>query len=298
MRRAFTIFPALFLLISTAVFAQTAELLEQADELHEDEEHREVVDLLEGGLSEARNGAERAEMLWRLSRAALSIGGELEDAGASDDELLAQYEQGESYADDAIEADPENHLGYYWKSANIGRWGQTRGILNALAQAAPMRDLLARAIEIEPNHPDSYYVLGQLYAQVPGFPVSFGDTDQAVSLGRLSVDLMEEELEGGDRDEPAYDFYIQLASHLIDRGWNERRRDRRQGDKRENYQGAESPLERGFFYEGTLDIPAQDDEEEAGDVLDRVISLLESLPSPTEGQEGELEAARELRAGL
>ena len=44
-------------------------------------------------------------------------------------DILAVFTEGEGYADKAIAADPQNDLGYYWKSANIGRWGQVKGVL-------------------------------------------------------------------------------------------------------------------------------------------------------------------------
>ena len=118
-----------------------------------------------------------------------------------------------------------NHLGYYWQSANIGKWGQAKGILNALFKATPMRDLLQQAINQEPDHAGSYYVLGQLYAEVPGI-ISFGNDDYAVGLARKSIDLHEAELAAGEAEEVEHDYYIQLASHLMQRGWNERKRDR------------------------------------------------------------------------
>lgn len=287
----------LILTIAAPAFALDTEAIERADALYEDDETEAALDLLEDALPTARTGAERAEVYWRLSRATLVVGDDLVAAGA-DDEALTVYEQGEQYGIQAVEADPSNHLGYYWQSANIGKWGQTRGILNALFKATPMRDLLSEAITREPDHAGSYYVLGQLYAEVPGV-ISFGNDDYAVSLARKSIDLHEAELASGEADEVEHDFYIQLASHLIQRDWNERRRTRGQSDKRTAYGRTDDRLEQGWHYEGTVEIPDVTDREEAESLLRDMIRRLEALGGErNDGQDRQLERARELLAGL
>jgi tetratricopeptide (TPR) repeat protein len=280
-----------------AVAALDQEAIERADTLYEDDRSADAVAVLEEVLSTARTGAERAEVYWRLSRATLSVGEDLEDDGADNETLLAVYEDGEEYGVQAVEADPSNHLGYYWQSANIGKWGQTKGILDSLFRAGPMRDLLKQAIQREPDHAGSYYVLGQLYAQVPGF-ISFGNVNYAVSLARKSVDLHEAELTTGEEDDVQHDYYIQLASHLKQRNWNAGRRAREQQNKERAHARTDDVLERGWHYEGTVDIPDMSDRDEAERILRDVIRRLEAITERTEGQEGELEEARELLQGL
>jgi len=271
--------------------------IEESDLLYDNDDAAGAMSLLEGALSTARNGAERAEVYWRMARATLELGEQAEDLDTPNDEVLAIYEQGEQYGIMAVEADPGNHLGYYWQSANIGKWGQAKGILNALFKAAPMRDLLQQAIAVEPNHADSYYVLGQLYAEVPGL-ISFGNDDYAVSLARRSIDLHEAELAAGLADETEYDYYIQLASHLIQRNWDVRKRTREQEKKADRIAGARDELERGWYYEGTITIPNQTDVQEAEELLHEMIDLLEAKPDRTSGNNRQLERARELLEGL
>ena len=201
------IFLALLLIIVPLGMADFQDILDRVDQLHEAEKYEQTKSLIESSLAEATSGDQRAELHWRLARAWLNLGDEAEDSGTQGEALLAYFESGEAEAQKAIEADPNNHLGYYWKSANIGRWGQVKGILNSLFKAKPMRDLLQQAVAVEPEHADSYYVLGQLFEQVPGFPMSFGDKDYAVSLGRKSLDLQEQQVKAGIEDEINYDFY-------------------------------------------------------------------------------------------
>lgn len=287
----------LALFVLAPVFAQLTERLEEADEAWRNDEFEESVSILEDALSRAGSGAEEAEVYWRLSRATLGIGDQRRDAGAGEEELLPIFEEGEAQADEAIAADPGNHLGYFWKAANIGRWGQVKGILNSLFKAAPMRDLLVEAINREPEHAESYYVLSQLYEKVPGL-LSFGDANYAVSLARRSIALHEEQLASGEAEERREGFYVKLAAALISRDWNERRRDREQSGKAEAFRNADSELERGFHFEGTVSIPDSSDEEEARMLLEEVIDDLRSRMDLSSNEARQLAEARELLAGL
>jgi hypothetical protein len=226
LKRTFLLAIALIVAAAGAIALDDAAI-EQADALYDDDQSQAAFDILEDALSTAGNGAERAEVLWRMSRATLDIAEIEEDKGGPAEPVLAMYERGELYGVQAVEANPRNHLGYYWQSANIGKWGQLKGVLNSLFKAGPMRDLLRQTLSFEPDHADSYYVLGQLYEQVPGL-ISFGNKDYAVSLGRKSIDLHEAELASGVEDEMNHDFYVQMAAHLIARDWDRNKRDREQ----------------------------------------------------------------------
>jgi len=283
--------------VTAMVTAQFDEALVRVDDLIDDERPDDAIRELSSLEGDARNDAQRGEVYWRLASATLMRGDQAKDAGASADELLAIYEDGERYGKQAIEADPSNPLGHYWTSANIGRWGQTKGVLNSLFRAPEMRDLLIETISLDPEHAESYYVLGQLYAKVPGV-VSFGNVEWAVSLGRKSVDLLEAELNRGIREETSEAFYVQLASHLISRDWNERKRGRELDGITDDYRSASTPVERGYYYEGSISVPDTDDAEEAKDILDGVIRRLEGIRSPSPSERRNLEEARELRAGL
>jgi tetratricopeptide (TPR) repeat protein len=298
MKRRIWIFAHVLILVLLAgpVMGQSPQDLETVDELIDEERPEEAIAMLETLLGGA-SGPGRAEVLWRLSSATLMRGDQRKDAGASDEEILAIHEEGESWGTQAIAADADNHLGYYWKSANIGRWGQTKGVLNSLFRAPEMRDLLTEAVNRTPEHADSYYVLGQLYAAVPGV-VSFGNVEYAVSLGRKSVDLMEAELRSGERDEASEGFYIQLASHLIDRDWNARKRSRSMGGIRSSYRNANTPIDQGFYYEGSASLADEDDHDEAARILDEVIQRLQNVSNPTPSETRLLGEARELRGSI
>jgi tetratricopeptide (TPR) repeat protein len=288
--------PGFLLLAVVLLPADVSATLAKVDGLHDEGAYEQCRDLLQTALSQASSGAEKAEVLWRLARAWLNIGEQAEERGAPADELLSYYEKGEALAVQASEADPKNPLGYYWESANIGKWGQTKGIMNALAKARPMRDLLQKALSLNPEHADSYYVLGQLYEQVPGFPISFGDKVYAVSLGRKSVDLREAQVRAGREKELVYDYYTELAKHLWERNWNVAKRSREQPKIASSYRSASDPMEKNFYYEGTVTLRNVSDREEALDMLKKAIRDLEALGRRSKGQNDDLKEAQELLA--
>jgi tetratricopeptide (TPR) repeat protein len=285
---------ALFLIVVPLCMADFQDILDRVDRLHQEEQYEQTRSLIETSMAEAATDAQKAELHWRLARAWLNLGDEAEDSGAAEEALLACFERGEAEAQKAIEADPNNHLGYYWKSANIGRWGQVKGVLNSLFKAKPMRELLQQALAVEPEHADSYYVLGQLYEQVPGFPVSFGDKDYAVSLGRKSVDLQEQQVRTGIEEEIDYDFYTEMAKHLWERNYSDSRRAREQGKKESKYRSTPDPMEKNFYYEAVVSLKDTSDREEALELINWVIRELQNLPERTDSQDDDLKEAREV----
>ncbi len=293
MKRLCTILVLLLIVVPLSM-ADFQDVLDRADRLHEGEDYEQSRSYLESSMAQAASGADRAELYWRLARAWLNLGDEAEDRGIVDEELLAYFERGEAQAQKAIDADPGNHLGYYWKSANIGRWGQIKGILNSLFKAKPMRDLLQKAVAADPDHADSYYVLGQLYEQVPGFPVSFGDKDYAVSLGRKSLDLHEKQVKAGIEDEINYDFYTEMAKHLWERDYSAAKRKREQGKKASKYQSATEPMEKNFHYEGVISLKNISDREEALELINWVIRELRAVPTRSGSQDDDLKEAGEV----
>jgi tetratricopeptide (TPR) repeat protein len=284
------------LLAAPALWADFRQEMAQADLLHKHGAHEEARALLEAELARGADGREQAEIYWRLARAWLNLGDQAEDKGAKGEALLAFFAKGEELAQKGIEADPGNHLVYYWKSATVGRWGQVKGILNALAKAKPMRDLLHKALTLKPDHADSYYVLGQLFEQVPG-GISFGDKDWAVSLGRKAVDLRELQVRAGGEEELVYDYYTELAKHLWERNWSAAKRQKEQPRKAAEYAARTDPMEKNSYYEGTLTLKDLSDREEARELVAWAVGRLQALPRRTQSEQDDLQEALEVQAG-
>lgn len=182
-----------FVLLFTCVsFAYSVpQAVKQADSLYWADRLEEAETLLLDELQTTTNTTDKAEILWRLSRVTLAMGDEREVLGASDDELFATYEKAEKYALDAL-ALAELPDAIVYKASSIGRWGETKGPLNALSKAKPMRDDFTHLIDAMgvTDRTISWYVLGQLYFQLPGWPISFGDLDTAISYTRKALDTI------------------------------------------------------------------------------------------------------------
>jgi hypothetical protein len=284
-------------LLASAAWADVSKAAAGADALHDQGAYADAVKLLLESVPSASGGKEQAELYWRAARDTLEVGDLAEKAGKPRDEILAVFTTGEGYADKAIAADPGNDLGYYWKSANVGRWGQVKGILNALSKAAPMRDLLVKELSINPERADPYYVLGELYREVPGWPASFGNLDAAVSLGRRAVDTRQRQVQQGVEKEMDYNFATELAKTLYKRNWTAAARIAEQKKKAAKLAAAASPLEKGSLYEASVTLSGQSDREEAKALAQWVAAQLEKLPSLTAPQKKDLESAKNVLKG-
>jgi tetratricopeptide (TPR) repeat protein len=286
---------AVSILLPMTLSAMAADNLATIDDLHDQGRYEEARALALEGIP-AASPTEKAELYWRAARETLELGDNAEDRKESKEAILKYFEEGEKYADMAIAADPQNNLGYYWKSSNIGRWGQVKGILNSLAKAQPMKELLLKDLSLDATHPDAYFVLGQLYRELPGFPLSFGDSDAAVSLGRMAVDLRSQAVQSGKEKELSYGYYLQLGKSLWKRNLSAAKRASGVAKKQAAWQSAKTPLEKGSAYEGTVRLTAVSDREEARELVNWMIAELSAMTSRTAGQEDDFKEAKETLA--
>ena len=107
----------------------------------------------------------------------------LEELGASEDELFALFEAGEKYADTSLSL-AENPDAYIWKASNIGRMGRNKGTPECTgAKANPIKDTISYVVNDLGvlDKTIGWYVIGQLYFKLPGWPLSYGDLDIAIS---------------------------------------------------------------------------------------------------------------------
>ncbi len=276
--------------------AQTmAELRDEIDLKHENDEHQSIVRLIDDAVNRASPGRDRAELYWRRARAELSISDLGRYTGTvTDDQALELLERAESYADQAIDQDPGLAQPYFWKAAAMGQRGQIRGVLNSLFMAGDVRDAAVEALERNADLGEVHYLLGQLYRELPGRPLSFGNSAYAVSFGRRAVDLHEQRYDAGDLPYRYYDYYTQLASSLRARNWNSARRASRANAMRRDYSSAGDNFERFSNYEGAVELRSGSDREEGRRILDWVIAELERERNRTVRQQRSLEEAREL----
>ena len=280
----------------STVVADIAQTVQAADAFHEKGMYADARTLVLDAVSGVSAGKEQAELYWRAARETLELGDIAEAAKKPAADVLAVFTEGEGYADKAIAADPQNDLGYYWKSSNIGRWGQVKGILNSLFKAGPMKDLLVKELTLNAERSDAYYVLGQLYRELPGI-ISFGNVDAAVSLGRKAVDLRQAQVKAGTEPQLSYNFISELAKSLYKRNWTAVTRLSEQKNKVAKLAAAVTPLDKGSYYEAGVTLQNVSDREEAKSLVQAVVAALQAEPSLSAPQAKDFQKAKDILKG-
>ena len=284
--------------LSFSVQVVAFEFFSDSDHQYEIEDYEGSRDTLLLALKQTDSKDVIAAINWRLARAQVMIGGRLAEGEIEKEILLLEYQKGVNYADVAIRYDPGIAEGYFWKSANLGRIGQVKGIFESLGKASEMRSLLSEAIQREPDYAPAYHVLGMLYEQVPGFPFSFGNIDSAVSFARKAVLLKEREFEQGEDDQMSLNYYTELAVSLNKRNWNSEQRQREQPRKLRLFNREKDPLKRASFYEGQVLVEKISDREEAALLVGMVIESFYKRGSLSRDEQTDLSDAKELEKKL
>jgi hypothetical protein len=279
--------------------AQDAAALKQADDMDWVGQYKPEKDLLQAALAKTTAPADQAEVLWRLARATLNLSDtDFKAKAITDAQALKLFEEGEAWADKAIKANPALAQGYFWKSANTGMWGQTKGVLDSLFKAGPMHDNLKIVLKYDPDFYDAFYVLGELFEKVPGWPISFGNVEYAVSLSRKSLDLMEAQISSGKLRGRNYSAYLGLANHLWARNRDAAKRAAAKPEQLKQWNERKEYMEKHFFYEGTLNLKPVSDRDEAREIAAFVIRDLEGIANRSASNEGDLKDARAAAASF
>lgn len=99
-------------------------------------------------------------------------------------DLLEIYEQGVEYGEKGVEISDESLESNFWLAVNYGLVGREKGMLHAMRLIDPIEKHTRKALEID----ESYFygaparVLGRLYNQLPGWPISKGDNKKALDF--------------------------------------------------------------------------------------------------------------------
>lgn len=78
-----------------------------------------------------------------------------------------------------------------WQGIILASYARERGGLGALGTAGDARDVLERAIELDPQggNGSAYVTLGALYDRAPGRPLSFGNSDTAERMFQRALEI-------------------------------------------------------------------------------------------------------------
>ncbi|MDP8238842.1 MAG: hypothetical protein P9X24_07115 [Candidatus Hatepunaea meridiana] len=108
-----------------------------------------------------------AEILWRLAKARINIGENLEG-----DEALVLFEQAMNEAQSAVDLEPDNSLAQQTLAVACGRVALFKGVFKSLGLVKRVHKAVLRAVACGDSVPISLYVLGRTHKKLiekPGF---------------------------------------------------------------------------------------------------------------------------------
>jgi tetratricopeptide (TPR) repeat protein len=121
------------------------------------------IKILEGILE---NDPENTDALIFLSRIWLTYG---YAKAPNDKEKLRVFKNGINAAEKAMEIAPHDPDAHFFYVANLGSWGEARGVLKSLFLLPEIKRELNLVLELDPNHVYGLGMTGLLYYTLPNF---------------------------------------------------------------------------------------------------------------------------------
>jgi hypothetical protein len=277
-----------FLLACTQIFGSFEANIALSEELYTNKMTTEGIDMLEGALLATSDPIEQAIYLWHLARLQLDRAVFAMDEGASNTTLNPLFRAADSYAQQSIDTHPTSH-GHFYKAATLAVLSGTQRNLGSLKLISSAHKHLESTISIDPTHADAWHTLGQLYLELPGWPISFGNIVNAASFARKATAV-------ATRDPLPYDYYIGLARILWQRNWSSSKRMREITKLFGRFQSGKNEFDRSTYYEAslfpdfippyaTMSVERMDDREEARLIANWLQEQYHASTQPTEKQQ-------------
>ena len=101
-----------------------------------------------------------------------------------DNQKSAAFEALSAQAGQALAQEPNDASLLIWNGIILSSWAGAEGGLGALGKVKEAKSLFEHALQVDPQaqQGSAYTSLGALYYQVPGWPIGFGDDEQAEAL--------------------------------------------------------------------------------------------------------------------
>jgi tetratricopeptide (TPR) repeat protein len=180
---------ALILLVATAGIGRAAGPLADADALLSSpvlsvSQAARALSLYQAALSTA--GAPRALVLASLGHTCFVLG-----QIAAKLQSLEYYRQGQSYAETLIREEPNRVEGHYWLALNLCGQADEGGKLLGRKLLPRILEELKRALALDEAYDQAgaHRVLGRIYYEAPGWPLSVGDLEKSLHHLKAAVRL-------------------------------------------------------------------------------------------------------------
>ena len=108
-----------------------------------------------------------------------------------EDQKADAFEALAAEAEQALAQEPDDAPLLIWRGIILSSWAGADGGLGALGKVKKAKSLLDHALRVDPQalQGSAYTSLGALYYQVPGWPIGFGDDEQAEALLKQALAL-------------------------------------------------------------------------------------------------------------
>ena len=108
-----------------------------------------------------------------------------------EDQKADAFEALAAEAGQALAQEPDDAPLLIWRGIILSSWAGADGGLGALSKVKEAKSLLEHALQVDPQalQGSAYTSLGALYYQVPGWPIGFGDDEQAEALLKQALAL-------------------------------------------------------------------------------------------------------------
>lgn len=167
----------LFIITLMCVYAQNSDsLIDKAVQLYESRHLNEAYlnqsrDILTGV---AESEPENLRAHYELSHIYYLLG----DNAVTKDEKLDLYKIGKSHGKKAKGIDGNSADAHFWYMVNLGRIGQTKGVLNSLASVPEIKKEIDKVLSLDPDHIGALDARAMLYYELP--PLLGGNINASV----------------------------------------------------------------------------------------------------------------------
>ncbi len=134
---------------------KVAELLEEAEAIHDDKDYDKTMEIL---MEAIKLDGENHEILYKISRGYFDFA----DRKPDDFEYQKDYVYtGLEYAKKALDSNPNSAGGHKWYAIHIGRIGEIEGTKQKILNSYEVKEHTMKAIELDPEEAANYHVMGR-----------------------------------------------------------------------------------------------------------------------------------------
>ncbi len=122
-----------------------------------------------GGLSDK----EQADIYAKIAEAWFNRG----ELTKKESEKIELYEQGQAAAEKGLKLNNDSVPCIFWRISNMGRAGETRGVMRSLFMLPEVKREYARCLKLDPDYADCILAQAMIDVMLPS--IAGGDTDRA-----------------------------------------------------------------------------------------------------------------------